>query len=335
MKKKCVYVLGNDGFGWSVDKDRENIIRSLILNGVDVTKNIFRAKYIYCVWWDLLDNWKYKVLLRNKKICAVLTNCPSSKMKTFLKIKDRINIWIYANNKQRDFLKKNGIDDSCLVYNPFYVKESCFKKIDSKNELFKKYKIDKSKLNNKFIISTFQRDSLGSDLNKSKWQKNPELAIDIFNSLKKDFVVLLAGPRRHFIKKQLTKLGIEFIYIGREVDGDDIRINNLESSIINDLYNISDISIVTSSSEGGPKAIIESVLTGTPVVSTDVGFAKEFLDLDFICETKEEFVTRIKSIINGNHKESFTKTMERTKSINNRIDYEKRVISALDKLCQM
>ena len=58
---------------------------------------------------------------------------------------------------------------------------------------------------------------------------------------------------------------------------DDIFINNLDLNIINYLYNLTDIYIISSKSEGGPKQIIESSLTKTLIFSTEVGLAPDIL----------------------------------------------------------
>ena len=43
--------------------------------------------------------------------------------------------------------------------------------------------------------------------------------------------------------------------------------------LVNKLYNILDLYLVTSRIEGGPQAILECALTKTPILSTDVGVA--------------------------------------------------------------
>jgi glycosyltransferase involved in cell wall biosynthesis len=48
--------------------------------------------------------------------------------------------------------------------------------------------------------------------------------------------------------------------------------------IINELYNCLDLYVVNSRYEGGPRSIIECALTKTPVISTRVGIAPEFMD---------------------------------------------------------
>ena len=52
--------------------------------------------------------------------------------------------------------------------------------------------------------------------------------------------------------------------------------------MMNELYNILDLYIVASRVEGGPQAIVESGVTKTPIISTDVGFASDILSSESI-----------------------------------------------------
>ena len=47
--------------------------------------------------------------------------------------------------------------------------------------------------------------------------------------------------------------------------------------VVNKLYNILDLYLVTSRVEGGPQAIPECGITKTPIISTNVGVASEIL----------------------------------------------------------
>ena len=46
---------------------------------------------------------------------------------------------------------------------------------------------------------------------------------------------------------------------------------------MSELYAAADFYLIPSRDEGGPKAVLEAVACGTPVISTDVGIAKEVL----------------------------------------------------------
>ena len=47
--------------------------------------------------------------------------------------------------------------------------------------------------------------------------------------------------------------------------------------------------IVSSRLEGGPQAILESALTKTPIISTDVGIASEVLSSDSIFDDSKSY----------------------------------------------
>ena len=47
---------------------------------------------------------------------------------------------------------------------------------------------------------------------------------------------------------------------------------------LNKLYNTLDLYLVTSRYEGGPQAILECLVTKTPILSTRVGIASEILN---------------------------------------------------------
>ena len=50
-----------------------------------------------------------------------------------------------------------------------------------------------------------------------------------------------------------------------------------DNETINKLYNSLDLYIVSSRQEGGPQALLECAITKTPIISTDVGVAKDIL----------------------------------------------------------
>ena len=140
---------------------------------------------------------------------------------------------------------------------------------------------------------------MGTDLNQPKWQKNPDLLIEILKTLPvNDFVLVLAGPRRHYLVKKCRELNLPFVFVGDSSyfasNQDDILINNLNDETIAKLYNLIDLYIVNSQSEGGPKAILEAALSQTLICSTPVGLAEDFLHPDLIY-TKDKY-TLIKDI---------------------------------------
>ena len=78
----------------------------------------------------------------------------------------------------------------------------------------------------------------------------------------------MTGKRRNYVITELKKRNIDFKYF-----------EMVDFSKINELYNLLDLYIVSSRFEGGPQSILECAATKTPIISTDVGIAKEILNV--------------------------------------------------------
>jgi glycosyltransferase involved in cell wall biosynthesis len=87
----------------------------------------------------------------------------------------------------------------------------------------------------------------------------------------KNVLVILTGPKRNWIKRQLDKEGIRYLHF-----------STADEDMLNEFYNILDIYIVASRVEGGPQAIYEAASVGINLISTDVGIANYLLDSESI-----------------------------------------------------
>jgi len=302
-----IMLIGRDRVNWRIDKRRKIVNYFLKKNKVKLTKNFLIATHVFCVSYDLLfkPDYNWVGLLKKIfkfKVIGVVTNSNLSKLddyrvrsmrkyneKNVNYLMNLIDIWIVPSIKMHQFLKDQG----CNVFlMPFYASCEAFYYLKkSKKELCNELNLDYKIIQNKIIIGSFQRDSLGSSLNKPKWQKNPDGLIKILIKLHKDkFILLLSGPRRHYIINECEKYNIPYIYYGdiryiREKK-DDMLYNNHSERVINLLYNLADLYIITSLLEGTPQSIIEASLTKTLIFSTDVGIAKDFLHEDLIYSEK-------------------------------------------------
>jgi glycosyltransferase involved in cell wall biosynthesis len=129
-----------------------------------------------------------------------------------------------------------------------------------------------------YLVGSFQRDTEGSDLRSPKLVKGPDIFIEIVKNLYKKnnkLRVVLTGKRRDYVISELKKNNIPYKYF---------EMTNF--SMMNDLYNILDLYLITSRLEGGPQALVECGQTRTPVISTDVGIAREILGSDSIFDYK-------------------------------------------------
>lgn len=164
-------------------------------------------------------------------------------------------------------LIKYGIPKNKLIYTPLAIDTKIFRdfNINRKKKLREKYLIPKNKL----ILGSFVKDGVGFEHGWSaKNLKNPQMLIKSLKNIpnKKDLFVVLSGPARGYIKKELGKIGIEFFHK-----------NCSSAKDLAELYNLVDVTIINSNIEGGPYSLLESLASGVPVISTKVGMSPEII----------------------------------------------------------
>ncbi|MCF6240443.1 MAG: glycosyltransferase [Bacteroidales bacterium] len=318
-----IFINGKDGKGWAIDMLRSDYEAALKRLGISQTKNFIKADIVHNIWWNYFLT-KTSFFLRLKKniiLSAVnfidLDNKNYFLRKEFEKADNYATVWISPSEKQKQILER--FTENIFVL-PYYINFNLFNYIensDIKQKILKKYDIPADLVKNKIIIGSFQRDSLGTDLLKPKWQKGPELLIDLLKDLPKDkFILLLSGPRRHFVFKECKKHNIPYFYLGQETPEDDITINSLSFDKMPDLYRITDLYLVTSKSEGGPKAILEATALKTNIFSTDVGLAGDFLEKKNVFTDTEQYKKAVHDfVINFDKNKEIRKTDAETQYV--------------------
>jgi glycosyltransferase involved in cell wall biosynthesis len=301
-----IFVHGSDQNGWAIDQNRINLISALNRQNNIVTTNPVFADIVHNVLWYkiLSSDFSTRIIRFHPRILVTASNFidpdnPDYSMKKEFQYVAKIaKGWIAFSTKQKKILDDFGL---LCVQMPNYVDHSIFhppEKPCFKNQLYAKYGIPEEVTRGRIVIGSFQRDSLGSDLTRPKWQKNPDYLIEMLEHIDKEkYVLLLAGPRRHYIISQCKKRKIPYWYIGKETETDDLELNNIPISCMGELYWICDVYVITSSSEGGPQAVMEAALTKTPIFSTDVGIARDFLPDEQIFETLQDFYENLNSFI--------------------------------------
>lgn len=120
------------------------------------------------------------------------------------------------------------------------------------------------------VIGSFQKDGAGwSAGSRPKTVKGPDVflrTIEILKPSVPDLHVLLSAPARGYVKDGLERLGVPYRHVILD-----------EYSRVGELYNCLDLCLVTSRDEGGPKAVLESMASGIPLVSTSVGQATDLI----------------------------------------------------------
>src|SRR3546814_5401791 len=91
--------------------------------------------------------------------------------------------------------------------------------------------------------------------------------------------VVLAGPRRTWIHRRLQALRVPYTFVGTTTanDREDLAANTLPREVLNELYNIVDLCLIASRSEGGPRAALEAPASGCKVLSSRVGLTPDLL----------------------------------------------------------
>lgn len=122
-----------------------------------------------------------------------------------------------------------------------------------------------------FVAGSFQKDGVGwREGLEPKLVKGPDTLVAALGRLRElapELVVLLAGPARGFVRRELERRGIPYRHILARSRGDLAR-----------AYQALDVYLVTSRQEGGPKAVLEAMASGVPLVSTRVGQAQELVE---------------------------------------------------------
>jgi glycosyltransferase involved in cell wall biosynthesis len=122
-----------------------------------------------------------------------------------------------------------------------------------------------------FVVGSFQKDGVGfGEGREPKLVKGPDLLIAVFERLHAripELHVLLTGLARGYVRQRLARAGIPHRHV--------LAGTRQELACA---YHALDLYLVASRQEGGPKAVLESMATGVPIVSTRVGQAPELIE---------------------------------------------------------
>ncbi len=122
-----------------------------------------------------------------------------------------------------------------------------------------------------FVVGSFQKDGVGwGDGLEPKLIKGPDVLVDVLARLHErvpETLALLTGPARGYVRRELAARGVPHrrLLAGTHAE--------LASA-----YHALDLCLVTSRQEGGPKAVLEAMAAGVPVVSTRAGQAPEVVE---------------------------------------------------------
>lgn len=176
----------------------------------------------------------------------------------------RISRLRVSYSEMRNLALEAGVDPAAIFLIPIGVEPGLFhaQTVESKKAAREKLGLPEAAL----VVGSFQKDGEGwGEGDQPKWVKGPDVLVQVFRRLREKFpelVVLLSGPSRGYVKKALAADGIPFRHV---------YLQNYQD--VRDCYQAIDLYVVSSREEGGPKAILESMASGVPLVTTRVGQA--------------------------------------------------------------
>jgi glycosyltransferase involved in cell wall biosynthesis len=122
-----------------------------------------------------------------------------------------------------------------------------------------------------FVVGSFQKDGVGwGEGTEPKLIKGPDVLLSVAERLREcvpELWFLLTGPSRGFVRAGLDRLGIPY----RHALLDDV-------DAVAKAYEAVDVCVVASRDEGGPRAVLEAMATGVPLVTTHVGQAADLVE---------------------------------------------------------
>jgi glycosyltransferase involved in cell wall biosynthesis len=233
-----------------------------------VTDNIEDADIVWIIAPWNLSSISTKILKEKKIICTIhhidIDKFKGSEKREFYKLDQYVDIYHVISKKTSKTLQ--NLTSKSITYIPFWINQDTFYQINDKTKLREKYGIPIES----YCIGSFQRDTEKKGFKRPKLSKGPDQYLEIakdLNTTVKRLHVVLAGKRREYIISRLKKENINYSYF-----------EMVDFSSLNDLYNILDLYIVASRVEGGPAAVLESAVSKTPIIATDVGIVSEILN---------------------------------------------------------
>jgi glycosyltransferase involved in cell wall biosynthesis len=301
-----VHLTGGQQTGWALDADVATTRRALeSLPDLIHLTSLEEAEVVHSVWEETvlrMDAGR----LDGKRVLSHVCNevMRTFEMPVMARARERIGLWIPISHEAENNLRLLGYHS---IYMPYTVDTTVFTPAlpDGQNRqmLRKQWNLPEDA----YVIGSFMRDSRVDNLSLPKPQKGVELFLEIVSGLWKKRLpihVLLAGPRRHWLREQLRRAGIPFTFVGHEVGGDDNHMNILDPGIVNLLYHSEDLHLVTSRWEGGPRAALEAAATCSKIVSTPVGISCDMLDPVCIFDAVDKGIALIEKDIHERYLDS-------------------------------
>jgi glycosyltransferase involved in cell wall biosynthesis len=286
-------ILYGDSAGWVLDWEMRELKTTCAKLGVPVVKPLWKhARAPQSIFFSnqfFLQHEDWLSLLPHRIGLAYFHGLPQTGDEDFdgvyrglQKYHEKLSRIQVSHTEMRDAILQTGIDPSKVFLIPIGINLNFFpfRTVEMKRNARAELGIPHSA----FVVGSFQKDGVGwGDGMEPKLIKGPDVFVEIMKWLKKDvpeLFVLLSGPARGFVKKMLEDAGIPYWhgYLKSYPD-------------IATMFQALDLYVVASRQEGGPKAILESMATGVPLVTARVGQA-----MDLVRHCENAFMTDVEDV---------------------------------------
>ena len=264
-----------DGEKWVFSEISKELARICATLNIEVIENRYRRttnkQCLFFVSKEVLKFWhkfNHRVAFPYFHGDPKLDNKFSPYVASIRKNHERISRIQVSCTSVENLVLNTGIDPSKVFKIPISIDPNLFQRV---NPSFKRASRQKYGVpNDALVIGSFQKDGIGMGAGDApKLIKGPDIFLNVLEILKQDYdelFVLLSGLARGYVKTGLEKLGIPYKDLGL-----------VDYREICDLYHALDLYIVASREEGGPRAVLESMAAGIPLVSTRVGQAVDLV----------------------------------------------------------
>jgi glycosyltransferase involved in cell wall biosynthesis len=285
-------IIVRDQAGWVIDEEMhelEDIANRLGIRLADsrwLAASRQQAVYYGSQFFLLSDDW-----LRSTHHIGVayFHGKPGTGVREFDELYQRFSLYHeritriqVSHSEMRDCLLATGIAPEKVHLIPIGINTSYFsvQTPDSKRRARDYYGIPQTAV----VVGSFQKDGVGwGEGREPKLIKGPDIFLQSVERLKRqvpELFVVLSGPSRGYVKAGLEKLGIPYRHFLLDCYPE-----------VGQLFQTLDLYMVTSRLEGGPKAILESMASGVPLVTTRVGQA-----IDLVCHGENGFMVDVEDV---------------------------------------
>ena len=257
-----------DRLGWSIDDDRTRLVATARRLGYDVGHNatlrVLRRRSVY--QHNHFDALQPRWLTSSHRLgLSYFHGRPGTKGYPEF---DRAYELLRANAARIDRVQVTHDEMRELVVGGGVPAERVFKipiGIDLEH-----FPLAPERRASSFVVGSFVKDGVGMDAGlEPKLLKGPDTFVDVVAQLREriaELSVLLTGPARGFLRSELERLGVPYRHLVLATREE-----------LGRAYHDVDVCLVTSRQEGGPKAALEAMASGVPLVSTRVGQAAELI----------------------------------------------------------